>query len=244
MIFYAFSQKKSGLRVLMYHSINRKVEDDIYDIYNMPNDLFEKHIKIIKDYNLVSLKEENLLKIPTGLSITFDDGFANNYYIAEKLCSLFEIPFSVFVTANNVKQKKEGFLNKKELIDLSNCKNVNIGSHSFNHINLAEHDEKKIRNELYNSKAYLEDLLGKEINTISYPNGSVNRVVRDCAADIGYKIGFTSINQINDDHSDLLLLSRTPIYSLDNENILKQKIRGQWDWMRHRRKIFKKIKFY
>ena len=233
---FTFHKNINGLRVLMYHSVGDDVEDDIHDIYNISPKLFEAHINEIKENNLIALNEKEINQFSSACALTFDDGFANNLYTAERILSLFQIPFSVFVTANNVKNNKTGFLNKKELYDLSQKNNVIIGSHSLNHINLANCEKTQLKKELYESKAFIEDVTGKLVDSISYPNGSVNKLVRDCAEEAGYKIGFTSRSNINYKNRDKLLLMRTAIWSRDNVTALREKMYGKWDWMRYRYK--------
>ena len=224
----------NGLRILMYHSIGDKVDDDAYNIYNMSQKLFLEHVEIFKKFNLISLKPNIINHMPSGIAITFDDGFSNNLHIANKILAPLEIPFTVFVTANNVKEDKHGFLSQKELLELSRNKNVVIGSHSMNHIHLAKYDKSRIMSELYESKVYLEDIIGQEVYSLSYPNGSVNKLVRDCAANVGYKLGLTSRSCINNPTRDKLLLHRTPIWSEDHHLTLEDKIHGKWDWLRYR----------
>jgi peptidoglycan/xylan/chitin deacetylase (PgdA/CDA1 family) len=233
---FSFNKKIIGLRVLMYHSIDYRVENDIYNIYNIHLDTFLDHVDHFKKHSLVLLTPIELNQINSGLGITFDDGFANNLYKANEILEPLNIPFSVFVTANNVKKEKKGFLNESELKQLSNNKNVIIGSHAMNHIRLAELSRKMVIKELYESKVYLEDLIGYEVNTLSYPHGSVNRLVRDCAEEVGYKVGFISRSGINKNNRDRLLMMRNPILSKDNIAVLNEKIYGQWDWMRYRYK--------
>jgi len=88
---------------------------------------------------------------------------------------------------------------------------------------------------VYGSKLFLEDVLGKEINMFSYPHGDFNEEVRDKVQEAGYKLGFTSIFDVNTERQDRLLLKRSDIWNTDNLNIFKQKLYGDWDWLRYRR---------
>ncbi len=233
---FNLSKQKKGLRILMYHSVGSPVEGDTYNIYNIEPELFKLHLEMMNKLNLniIALTKKNLSLAESGVVLTFDDGFANNFETAMPLLNSYNIPFAVFVTTNNVKKKEKFFLSKKQIIELSCNENIKIGSHAMNHVYLESLDKSSLYNELSGSKKYLEDLIGKEIDALSYPNGSVNVRVRDICEEIGYKIGLTSWPNINSHNQDPLLLSRNAIWSIDTTKILKQKIEGKWDWMRYR----------
>jgi hypothetical protein len=55
----------------------------------------------------------------------------------------------------------------------------------------------EIRRELTESKAHLEDLLGRPVTTLSAPGGDVNDRVRMLAAEVGYTEIFTSAVGLN-----------------------------------------------
>ena len=110
--------------------------------------------------------------------------------------------------------------------------NVTIGSHGINHIQLSKLNDTDLFEELYASKNKLQEIIKKEVYSISYPYGAVNRRVRDMAEKSGYTLGFTSRPNINKFDRDPLLLCRNAIWSIDSENEMKQKITGKWDWMR------------
>ena len=94
--------------------------------------------------------------------------------------------------------------------------------------------EKDLEDELNNSKLYLEDLIGSEVNMLSYPHGAVNNRVRDFVEKAGYQIGATSRFDLNEFGRDPLLLCRTDIWAQDNLSIFEQKLQGNWDWNRWR----------
>ena len=58
--------------------------------------------------------------------------------------------------------------------ELSNSGLVEIGSHTVSHVYLASKGYDEQERQLKESKEYLENLLGKEIDTIAYPYGSYN----------------------------------------------------------------------
>lgn len=85
-----------------------------------------------------------------------------------------------------------------ELKDFARQKFVTIGSHTVNHANLAYCSLSEIQYELSESKRYLESILGRPTNTLSYPNGSVDDRLYETAKAAGYDYGFTTNRGYND----------------------------------------------
>lgn len=227
---------RDGFRILMYHAVGTNIPEDTPNIYNISPTLFEQHMKQLKSVNNGNLIDINNIQSnnKSGIAITFDDGYRDNLHIAAPILKKLNIPFSVFVITNEVKNRNPLFLSPKDIRSLVNEYDVNIGSHSATHARLAECNDHKLKEELISSKHYLEDLLGYEITTISYPHGSVNRRVRDMAENLGYRLGATSKFDINQKDQDPLLLCRTDIWSDDNSARFMGKLNGDWDWYRWR----------
>lgn len=70
-------------------------------------------------------------------------------------------------------REEKRFLNPDELISLANIKNVTIGGHTMNHVSLANLSEKEARMEIEDCKKCLEQILGHEISSFSYPFGTL-----------------------------------------------------------------------
>ncbi len=91
------------------------------------------------------------------------------------------------------------------------------GSHSSQHANLLALSPQEVYNDLYSAKHRLEDRLGYQIVSISYPFGRTNRSICNIAARAGYKAGVSlgmrpgAISELG-----LLGLPRMGIYLFDN----------------------------
>lgn len=228
---------RSGLRILMYHAIGTPIEGDVRCLYNMTPARFEKHMRYLaKQYKdrIVSLNPLALRGDSLKFALTFDDGYRDNLSEAAPLLADLGIPFTVFVCTGAVAGRRAGFLNPEEVRELAGMPGVQIGSHCVDHARLTECDERRLNEELAGSKAYLEDLLGSEIVSLSYPHGAVNRKVRDTAESVGYRIGASSRFDINQSGRDPLLLCRTDIWADDDLPTFEQKLGGDWDWNRWR----------
>ena len=89
---------------------------------------------------------------------------------------------------------KNQFLNKKEVIELSNLSN--IISHGIYHRDLRYHKNfSKIK--ILNSKKHLEKLCNKPIEVFCYPEGKNDQEVWQMCKDSGYKFGLSIIHAPN-----------------------------------------------
>ena len=222
-----------GRRVLLYHSID-PTNGASHDIYAISKVKFTQHIKHLASQNDQQKPRVVPLASPEleGVSITFDDGYSDTLTIAAKLLCSHELPFSVFVTTENVMSGDSKYLNKSQLIELSQMPNVTIGSHGHSHLHLADLSNEKIRKELQQSKELLEDLTEKTIDTMSYPHGSYAAQVLTIATELGYKFAATSNWGVYKVGSNPLEIPRIDIWSYDDKTVLQQKLSGKWDWMK------------
>lgn len=227
----------AGHCILMYHAVGTPIADDKLGLYNISPTLFEKHMRFIASKHrtaLSALSEKMLRSEHKTVSVTFDDGYADNLIVAKSVLEQLEIPFTVFVTAGAVAARTSGFLTPEKLKELSECRFANIGSHGMTHRRLAECSDSDLRAELHDSKQLLEDITGREISCISYPHGSVNQRVAECALEAGYRLGACSRFEVNRSAPNKMQLSRIDIWAEDSTAILEQKINGNWDWLKWR----------
>lgn len=234
-------RNKTGNRILIYHAVDTKLDNDSAGI-SVPLDLFKKQIALLNDfYELAELSSGNysasLSLKKLSVSISFDDGFKDNLTKAAPILLKYKMPFTVFVTTSFIQNNSSLYLTPSELRELSALDGVTIGSHSVTHPHLTNCDDAVLWNEVYESKCYLEDLLGKSIDSISYPYGLVDRRVIEYVKKAGYKIGVCSVPGMNNSESDPLLLFRTSALASDTPKLLKQKINGSYDWCSLREKI-------
>lgn len=224
---------RTGFRILTYHAVGTDLKDNRTDIYSITPELFHHHMSILKQLqgiSLVSFEDGNGYGDTLEAAITFDDGYKDNLYAAAPILNELEIPFTVFITTKFIKYGVPEYLNKAELNELASLPGASIGAHGDNHLALASLDQSEIEHELEDSKHYLEDVLGKPIQTMSYPHGSLNYDVRRAVENAGYIRAACNHWGINDAYNDRLLLYRTMIHAQDSERTFIQKLKGYWDW--------------
>jgi peptidoglycan/xylan/chitin deacetylase (PgdA/CDA1 family) len=102
---------------------------------------------------------------------------------------------------------KENYLNKEEILELQSLGFI-FQSHAWSHYNLTKYSDIELNHEIYDSKIYLTNLLGKEVDGICFPQGYFSdRVIKFCI-DAGYKKLYTSISGNYFDKIDEKILPR------------------------------------
>ena len=116
-----------------------------------------------------------------------------------------------------------------ELNTISHHPLVDIQSHSYSHPILTKLPQDILSRELKQSKSYLEKFLDKEINTFSYPNGSLSE--REISA-VGedYKFAFTTEQAYPKVGGNPLTIPRIAQTNDYWSNLAK--IAGTWIWLR------------
>jgi len=115
------------------------------------------------------------------VSITLDDGYADNYDVAFPIFKKYNIPFCIYVTTGYVlgtHMPREGeyipMLSPNQLYDLAKSDLCTIGVHTMSHPHLAELTLAEQSLEIVNAKNLLEQWVDKEIQHIASPFGSYN----------------------------------------------------------------------
>ena len=226
-----------GLRVLMYHAIGTPALGDTLGLFSLPTEHFRQHMAFLAEWTqgrVVDFNSSALSDVGCRVAITFDDGYLDNLERAAPILCGLNFPFTVFVTSEFIRSGKAGFLSPAALRALAALPGAKIGAHGANHVALTQCDEATLRNELTRSRYYLEDLISRPVEAISYPYGAVDLRVRKMAAEVGFILGACSHAGLNKAGRDPLLLCRTEVMSYDNVRLFKQKLHGDWDWYKWR----------
>jgi peptidoglycan/xylan/chitin deacetylase (PgdA/CDA1 family) len=191
---------KQNIPILMYHSIANYSEIPANDGnptlshgLRIPPLILNNQLSLIKKAGYTTIKFEditNYLKFKQPLPakpiiLTFDDGWADNLIAYNKLKELGMI--GNFAIVSNYLDKPNR-LTSAQVKEFSN-NGMEISSHSATHGNLAIMTANNLKDELTNSKKTLENLIGKEVNTIVYPTGAYNDNVIAAAKLAGYQFG-------------------------------------------------------
>ncbi len=198
-----FSFETITLPVLAYHELYKEAEHEKYCRQTMGQscaldvDIFQKHLELI-NYNkvkaisfreLTCIHNEDNKNAQNLLIITFDDGHIGNYLYAYPLLAKEKIPAVFFVTTNRIETKK--MMDWSQLREMAD-NGMSIQSHGVSHEPLETLSELRLEEELDQSKKTIEDKIGKEVDTISLPHGSMHRKTLEKAKNVGYRFVCTS----------------------------------------------------
>jgi peptidoglycan/xylan/chitin deacetylase (PgdA/CDA1 family) len=95
-----------------------------------------------------------------------------------------------------------------ELIELAAGDEIEIGSHTVTHPQLAGQPTLSQQQEVERSKVYLETILRRPVTSFSYPNGSYSESTKAMVAEAGYDYACASYQDVVWQQSDLFQLPR------------------------------------
>ncbi len=150
--------------------------------------------------------------------LTFDDGYDDFHARALPLISQHGFTATVFVTSGWVRDDGEwpdverpGRMLSWSQVAETAAAGIEIGAHSSRHPQLDQIAPDRLREELYASKARLEDKLGLRVPGLAYPFGYSNARVREMARATGYGYGYAVRNMIASPRADPFAIPRLTV---------------------------------
>lgn len=206
----------------MYHRINHP---DQKSSLTVSPESFKKQIDFLqkKNFRFLSLDEvvSQKAKAPflaRRVTVSFDDGFLDNYEKAFSILLERKLKAALFVVVNWVGQ--EGFMDWNQIRELSK-NGIDIGSHTLTHRWLPDiYDPKELERELVDSKRRIEDQIGKEVPWFSYPVGGMDEKVVEAVKRAGYQAAWVAgARSTNPVRETLLCLRRIKVTPSDSSLI-------------------------
>ena len=181
------------------------------------------------------------------VSITLDDGYADNHQFALPLLADAGLHATFFLTAGLVEREPptlERFRTLRMIeseaiqpLEWGQVREIlqarmDIGAHSHSHANLARLTLPDLEFEVSHSKRVIEDRTGHEVTTMAYPFGRpkvhvTDRVVR-MVRRAGYKSACTVVGRGVRSTDDRLTVPRIFVTD-DPVAVLRDKVLGVWD---------------
>ena len=128
--------------------------------------------------------------------VTFDDGYLSVYEHAYPALAKRNMPATVYIVADtigginawdrNAGDQMEKMMSAEQVREMSD-NGFEIGSHTLTHAHLPMLSDEQLRTEVVDSKHQLEDIIGKEVTSFSYPYGDYDNRVLEAAIAAGYK---------------------------------------------------------
>lgn len=186
--------------VLLYHRIGLpKMSSLVSGQYVAPM-LFRSELDhlIANGWEFASLNDvlEGQSTSANRFAITFDDGYLSVYNHAFPLLNERNMMGTVYVVADAIGginewdhragDMRESIITRAQMCEMADA-GFEIGSHTLSHPHLTTISDDQLARELADSRHKLEDIIGKEVVSLSYPYGDRDPRVIRAAMDAGYK---------------------------------------------------------
>lgn len=250
-----------GIRVLMYHRVNRCEHFD--QLCVEPSRFAQQMAVLAETCEVVSLADaigrlQASVPIPRRgrplVAVTFDDGYLDNLIHALPVLQRHRIPATVFVTTAFCDQRinhpryaaSEGrtaerlHLNWDEVRRLASYPGITIGSHSVSHPYLSQLSDAAAFSEMADSRSAIENQLGAPVRFFCYPSGDTTQREQDMATKCGYQAAVTVAPGLNRRDTPPQALRRTEITDRDGPYDFRLKLLGGYDpvhGLLHRRRL-------
>ncbi len=219
-----FGLAKSGVPVLLYHSIsNRRSRLAVNPL------VFEKQIAYLAYQGYQTILPLELEKVwslnkkgKQYIVITFDDGFADNLTVAEPILAQYGFKATVFITAKYIggqseyAQKEDDkhfkMLSQAEIKELEN-RGWLIANHFYSHRNLVDLDKVEIEQEFLGAKQILDPIIKNKqgLNIVSYPRNKYNDKAIKIIKRLGAQMGFAGERVLANSQANIMALPRIEI---------------------------------
>jgi peptidoglycan/xylan/chitin deacetylase (PgdA/CDA1 family) len=230
-------------RVLIYHSVS----DDSLNPFAVSPAAFHAQMAHLRAHRNVIPLAELAAAVASGkpapagaVSVTFDDGYLDNYEAAFPILSKFSIPATIFLVAGAVREAGQAppagdsdiaFLTWDQAAEMMRG-GIAFGSHTLTHPSLSGLRGERLASELRESKAVIERRLGRKVDAVAYPYGThrdVDAAVLGEARAAGYTHGCMAVNGTVGRETDPFAMPRTKIEYGDDMGVFRSALEGSLD---------------
>ncbi|MGH8013240.1 MAG: polysaccharide deacetylase family protein [Candidatus Binataceae bacterium] len=132
-----------------------------------------------------------------SVAVTFDDGWVSFVQNALPELERRKIPATVFMITDFMGAKIEAD-SDEQLMSAEQLKSVpdnlvTVGSHTLTHCRLTSVDEDEAKRQLVESRAKLENLLGRKVGLVAFPFTEYNTHLLELSREAGYSRAFTGM---------------------------------------------------
>lgn len=189
------SEETISFPILMYHSLT---SSDDGNTLKVPPHEFKEHMEWLKENDYYTLSPEEAYIVLTQnkkpkdniVWVTLDDGYLNNYTEGYPIFEELKLKGTInYITS---KTDHDAYFHEKEMKEMSESPFISIESHTVSHLDLNTLSDEEIRNELVQSKDWLNQELNQETTVLCYPAGRYDERVEQIAEETGYKMAITT----------------------------------------------------
>jgi len=235
--------------ILVYHSVSERAGDP----FAVAPERFVRHVDAIAASGRTALTISEIADGIRGLQrlpercvgITFDDGFADTMD-AVQLLERHGLASTVYVTTGSVGAAE--MLSERQLEVLAHRRDsVELGVHTVTHPRLDELTPSAADDEIRSSKAVLERLIERPVNSFAYPHGAHDQRVRELVIDAGYRSAAAVKNAISHAGDDPWAIARWTVRSTTSVTDVEKFLIGRsvpvaWRGDRLRTKAYRSVR--
>ncbi|HEY3694480.1 polysaccharide deacetylase family protein [Phenylobacterium sp.] len=176
-----------------------------------------------------------------NVAVTFDDAFRSVRENALPALARHGVPATIYVPTGNLGRqpgwrmetsgdRDEVVMTAEEIAALPSDL-IAIGSHTVSHPHLTKLSDEEVGEQFGASRAALEGLLGRTIDTLAFPYGDHDARVVELARQAGYRFVYTVAPQAIAAGDTATSRGRTGADPGDAPGLFALKTRGAFDWM-------------
>lgn len=201
-----------SLRILIYYKVNAVRGNTL----SVPPRAFARQLHFLKDHFTV-ITPEDLVRIMTvgqtlpdhAVLLTFDDGYRDVYdqaypVLKEMGLRALLFPATDYIASGKPYPHDEGLSMANPVLNWEQLRAMEdvfaVGSHSKSHRRLTQISLPEAKDEIYSSKALLEDHLSRPVQFFCYPKGTAedfNEPLEDLVREAGYLSSFVALTGPN-----------------------------------------------
>ena len=235
--------------ILLYHSVS----DCAGDSFAVAPDRFVNHVEAIAASGRTALTMSEIADGIRGLrrlpdrcvGITFDDGFGDTVDAVE-LLSRQGLRSTVYVTTGSV--GTANMISERQLEVLAGWRaSVELGAHTVTHPYLDELTLTAAEDEIRSSKAALEQLIDRPVDSFAYPHGAHDARVRGLVVESGYRSAAAVKNVISHAGDDPWAVARWTARSTTSVDDVERFLEGwsvplAWRGERFRTRAYRRVR--
>lgn len=217
----------STMLITAFHRVSRRLPEDSLTCSAAK---FERFCRFFSRYARVVPLAEQVAACREGkgmsgtVSITFDDGYLDNFEVAAPILRSLQLPATFFITTGFIGSQltapwdvalmqQPGWMSWDNVRSLA-AQGFEIGAHTDTHIDMGSVDAETVRLELEVSKQKIERELGISVQLFAYPFGNRENISdrsRQLVRDLGFACCVSSYGGVNMPGTSPYELKRLPI---------------------------------
>jgi peptidoglycan/xylan/chitin deacetylase (PgdA/CDA1 family) len=223
---------EAKLTILYYHAVPSHLRE-----------AFDAQIAYLKHTANVVLADHigELSRDRPNVAVTFDDAFRSVRENALPALEKHGVPATIFAptgylgrtpgwSMETADDREEVVMSGQELAGLP-ADLIAFGSHTVDHPHLTTLSDGEASNQLATSRAALEALLGRPVDTLAFPYGDHDGRIVELSRAAGYRFVYTVAPQSIAAGDPAISRGRTSASPADSPRLFALKSRGAFEWM-------------